>query len=382
MSGPNFRIAVLWKRRYMGQDVILDRYARLYELPRGLAELGHDVLGLCLSYRALPPADAEHSISGDGRLRWRAFNSGTAMSALPRYWRQLGRELAVFRPDLLLSGSDALHCALTHRLARRRKVPYVLDLYDNYDSFGLTRFPGLRPLYRQALRRADGLVAVSKPLAEYLRDIAPGVPVMTLESTVDPARFYPRPQAKARARLQLPPQGKLLGVSGSLNRNRGICDLYRAFLSLAEADSRLFLVLAGDIDPREPPPGHPRVIYLGRLSHDDMPWFFCALDLALVPMIDTAFGRYAFPQKAYEIMACRTPLLTTRVGALADLMGGAPECLYPPHNPQALQEAIERQLTRPVCPELTIPSWREQVERLQSWLEINTSLPLPKTRCL
>lgn len=45
------RIAVFWKRRYMGQDVISDRYARLYELPRGLAELGHEVRVFCLSYR-------------------------------------------------------------------------------------------------------------------------------------------------------------------------------------------------------------------------------------------------------------------------------------------------------------------------------------------
>jgi len=44
------RIAVLWKRRYMGQDVITDRYARLYEFPRGLAASGHGVLALCLNY--------------------------------------------------------------------------------------------------------------------------------------------------------------------------------------------------------------------------------------------------------------------------------------------------------------------------------------------
>ena len=44
------RIAFLCKRRYMGKDVIDDRYARLYEIPYQLAECGHDVLGLCLSY--------------------------------------------------------------------------------------------------------------------------------------------------------------------------------------------------------------------------------------------------------------------------------------------------------------------------------------------
>ena len=46
------RIAVLWKRRYMGHDVIEDRYARLYELPMGLAGFGHGVRVICLGYRA------------------------------------------------------------------------------------------------------------------------------------------------------------------------------------------------------------------------------------------------------------------------------------------------------------------------------------------
>ena len=49
------RIAFLCKRRYMSKDVILDRYARLYEIPRQLALLGHEVLGLCMSYQNVPP---------------------------------------------------------------------------------------------------------------------------------------------------------------------------------------------------------------------------------------------------------------------------------------------------------------------------------------
>lgn len=40
------RIAYLCKRQYMSHDVIVDRYARLYEQPRQLALRGHEVLGL------------------------------------------------------------------------------------------------------------------------------------------------------------------------------------------------------------------------------------------------------------------------------------------------------------------------------------------------
>ena len=46
------RILVLTKRQYMGKDLLDDRFGRFRELPLELARLGHQVHGLCLSYRA------------------------------------------------------------------------------------------------------------------------------------------------------------------------------------------------------------------------------------------------------------------------------------------------------------------------------------------
>lgn len=363
------RIAVLWKRRYMGQDVITDRYARLYELPRGLAEAGHQVVALCLNYHAGTPVTRQDPVPAPGSLTWHGWQAGPwLVGGLPGWWRALHAELTRLLPELLLGGSDAVHAVLTRHLARRLGIPYVLDLYDNYEAFGLTRLPGLRPLYRRALRDAAGIVAVSDPLAAHVRDLAPGVPVMTLESTIDPARFQPQPRAAARARLGLPDPARLLGVSGSLHRSRGIGQVYETFTALAADDPTLHLALAGDLDRRAPPPPHPRIHWLGRLPHDAMATFFSALDLALIPMIDTDFGRYAFPQKAAEIIACGTPLLTARVGALALLLADSPECLYDPATPGGLARQIRGQLSRPTPARIEIPTWAAQARRLADFL--------------
>ncbi len=363
------RIAVLWKRRYMGQDVITDRYARLYELPQGLAQGGHEVLALCLNYH---PGQAEcrvDAVPPPGALVWRGYQAGPwLVGGLPDYWRSVLAELEAFQPALLLGGSDAPHAILTRQLARRLGIPYLLDLYDNYEAFGLGRLPGVTRWYRRALREAAGITAVSDLLTEYVRTLAPGVPVMTLESTIDPRRFYPRDPVVACERLGLPAAGRLLGVSGSLHPNRGIGQVYAAFARLSATDPGLHLVLAGDAPRRQPPPRHPRLHWLGRLPHDEMPHFFSALDLALVPMIDTAFGRYAFPQKAYEIMACGTPLLTARVGALARTLAGYPACLYDAGNPGDLDQRIQQQLANPVTPEIPIPSWADQSVRLAGFI--------------
>ena len=139
----------------MGQDVIADRYARLYELPRGLAEAGHQVLVSCLSYQPTGRTRRVDPVTGSGSLTWRGYDAGPLwIGGLPAYWRVLRHDLGDFAPDVLLGGSDAPHAVLTHQLARRLGRPYVLDLYDNFDSFGLTQLPGLRPLYRRSLRNA------------------------------------------------------------------------------------------------------------------------------------------------------------------------------------------------------------------------------------
>jgi len=363
------RIAVLWKRRYMGNDVITDRYARLYELPLGLAQDGHAVLALCLSYRHAQPERRVDPISGPGSLVWQGYNAGPGwVGGLPGYWRSALAQLRAFRPDVLLGGSDAPHAVLTQHFARRLGLPYYIDLYDNFESFGLTRIPGLLSLYRRALCGASGIAAVSDLLAEYVRTLAPGVPVITLESTIDPERFFARDRQAVRARLGLPAQGRLVGVSGSLARSRGVDLVYESFLRLSADDPTLYLVLAGDLDRRMPPPRHPRVLYLGRIPHAEMPYFFSAIDLALIPMLDTAFGRYAFPQKAYEIMACGTPLLTARVGALARTLADYPACLYDGAVPGELDRGIRRQLTEPLLPPLPIPSWTQQSVRLAAFM--------------
>ncbi len=360
------RIAVLWKRRYMGHDVISDRYARLYELPRGLAESGHSVSAFCLNYHAGEPERRVDSVDPPGSLTWVGYQSGPwLVGGLAGYWRSLMAELRAFRPDVVLGGSDAPHVVLTRHVAKRLGVPYVLDLYDHYEAFGLAKLPGMRSLYRRAIRGASGVSAVSELLAEYVQTLAPGVPVITLESTIDPARFYPRDRVVARERLGLPPTARLIGVSGSLSRNRGIDRVYASFLRLSAEDPSLHLALAGDVDRRYPPPRHPRIHWLGRIAHDAMPVFFSALDLALVPMIDTPFGRYAFPQKAYEILACGTPLLTTRVGALERTLAAYPECLYALGDEGDLDRRVGAQLSDPKVPDVPIPSWRDQAGLLE-----------------
>ncbi len=213
------RIAYLCKRQYMGHDVVADRYARLYEQPRQLALRGHAVLGLCLSYRRTDPRDEAHEAE-PGSLRWVGLAPGSlgVIGAL-RYPGQAFRVLRDFAPDLLVGASDAPHIVLGHWLARRLGVPFAADLYDHFESFGLSRLPGIVSLYRRALRDAAVVTCVSEPLAELVRRNYGALgTVLALPSTIDRTVFRPLDRSACRSQLGLPVDGKLVGTAGGLSR--------------------------------------------------------------------------------------------------------------------------------------------------------------------
>ncbi|MBK6659122.1 MAG: glycosyltransferase family 4 protein [Proteobacteria bacterium] len=365
------RILCLFKRRYMRKDVIVDRYARLYELPRQLALRGHEVLGLCLNYRGRAAAFTSVDAQGAGRLRWQSCDLGaTLLPGLLDYRRLVHEAIAAFRPDILLGGSDSLHVAMTAHFARAARLPYALDLFDNYESFGLARLPGLTRAYHHALRHADAVTCVSEPLrAMIAARHAPPERVSTLESTINHELFHPRDRAASRARLGLPANARLVGTAGALDASRGIATLYRAYERLSAAHPDLHLVLAGPRAGATPLPDAPRVIHLGELPHERIPELFSALDVAVICMRDTAFGRYAFPQKAYEIIACRTPVVAARVGALATLLSGQAHSLYEVDDIDSLQRCLAAQLAAPSPCDMPVPDWAAQAAHLEAVLE-------------
>src|SRR5690606_2792663 len=122
VEAGKMRIAFLCKRRYMGKDVILDRYARLYEIPCQLAKLGHEVRGYCLDYHAASEGEWEHEASR-GALRWESRSLGTLrVPELLGYPRHLLKQLRTFSPDILIGASDIPHVALARWLSRRLRI--------------------------------------------------------------------------------------------------------------------------------------------------------------------------------------------------------------------------------------------------------------------
>ena len=363
------RIAFLCKRRYMGKDVIDDRYARLYEIPYQLAEFGHDVLGLCLSYYRDKEGEWQHPTRA-GSLRWISHSLG--LTVLPDLLAYPGKAIAAVREhasDIVIGASDIPHVVLGAWVAQHLDRPFAAELYDNFESFGLARIPGSIRAYRRAVRRADVVSCTSETLARHVREAyrARG-DVLALPSTVDLAVFRARDRAACRRSLGLPESARLVGTAGGLHADKGIGTLYRAFERLAAEEPDTHLVLAGPTDNRLKPPTGPRVHYLGELAHTRVAELFSALDVGVIYLRDTPFGRFCFPQKAYEMAACGIPIVAADIGEMRTLLAETPECLYRADDADSLAAALGAQLHKPHRTGITPEDWHSLVARLNEAL--------------
>lgn len=360
------RVLVLCKRRYTGKDLLSDRYGRLYELPKALASFGHQVAGLALSYRlgdpigdSLPPKDV---------VDWHA---GYALPWPPTYLRQLEKLVQRFDPEMVWASSDVLHVILADRLAVRMGLPLVIDLYDDYEAFGLARLPGLTLRYRRACARADALTVVTHSLGKIMATrLSRPVPVNIIGNGVAPGSFRMRSKPEARTRLGLPQDCVLIGSAGALDASRGVQHLVNAFQRIRQDRTDTRLVLAGPRDRAFRPSGIEGIIDLGVLPHEEMPWLFSALDVGVVCNRDSKFGRACYPMKLAEMIACGVPVVAASVGDVPRILAYREQCLYSPDDSVQLAQRVRSQITNPMRadPE-SVPTWHELGQLLSRTLE-------------
>jgi teichuronic acid biosynthesis glycosyltransferase TuaC len=364
------RVLVLAKRFYTGKDMLIDRYGRVYEFSRVLASLGHSVYGVVLDYR-MSGDDGGGRCIQDGKLTWETGKLfPNPFSGILAYLDRITSAVSRFTPDTVLSVSDVFHVVLGDWLAAKYGLRHVVDLYDNYESFSAARIPGLISLFRRALRRADGIVCVSQPLATYVRDqcrlqTTPQI----IRNAVDTKRFLPRDRTDCRRTLHLPEGKILVGYGGAIAGSRGINVVFQAHRELKAGNPDIHLVLAGPVDKYTEIPNNKDVHYLGELEYTNMPEFFSALDVGIVSNRDSSFGRYCFPQKFFEMLACDTPVVTASTGEMTDLMEGCAHAVFQPEVIKDLVRAVLKQLDTPCKPTIDIPCWFRQGKVLSDYLE-------------
>ncbi len=161
----------------------------------------------------------------------------------------------------------------------------------------------------------------------------------------DPARFDP---AASRRRYGL--EGyRVLMFPGTVRPHKGLEDILLALDRLEQADLRLVMVGGRKPDNYEDQlldRWQRWIIKLPRQPIEAMPDIVAAAHVVVVPQRDTPTARAQFPLKLTDGMAMAKPILTTRVGDIAAIVGeGA--YLADPGSPEQLADCLQQIFQQP-----------------------------------
>jgi len=341
----------------MGKDLIDDRFGRFREIPLRLSQMGHEVIGLCLSY-----SRRKEGWIKDGFVLWGSINAtGIKLPGIMRF--VYNAQKAASKSDLIWACSDSIYGIIGYFLSKKNHIPLIFDLYDNFEYFFMARLPVIKQLYRYVVRSCDAVTCVSRPLAGLVNSYGRKKLTTILDNAVRNDLFVPLHKEKCRENLKLPKNVRFLGTAGGLTSTRGIKILFDAFDIIKNKHPDIHLAVAGPRDINIP--RNERIHDLGILPFERVPIFLNALDVGIVCNLDNAFGNYCFPQKTRELMACNIPIIAANVGSMKDVFKEHSEWLYEPGNVKSLVEVIENRFADRTTNYERPPAWADLAQSLE-----------------
>lgn len=144
-----------------------------------------------------------------------------------------------------------------------------------------------------------------------------------------------------RERLGIDVQKYVYGFVGRISRDKGNNELIKAFREI-ESNSNVVLLLLGanegsiDKSLQEWADNCPKVIFTGRVNHDDIPKYLAAMDVLVHPTYREGFGMVL-----QEAMAMEVPIITTNIPGPSEVIEeGVSGVLVPSHDAVALGDAM------------------------------------------
>ena len=268
--------------------------------------------------------------------------------------------------DVLIASSPPLfpHVAGAVVVAARggRLVLEVRDLWPDYlVDMGAVRRNGMagRALFaleRALLRRADAIAVVTDSFRERL--IAKGArpdSVHVLPNGVDLAQYHRDDSGVPLPALQVRPGEFVAGYLGTFGSGQALTDLVDVASVLAEHDSSVRIVLAGDglqkarVVAAAAERRLTNLSILPPIAKSDTRAFYNSCDVCLVPLAPIPVFQETVPSKIFEVMACERPVLASLDGEgrrIVERAGAG--VVVPPGDARAIAEALLRLKAMPL----------------------------------
>lgn len=221
--------------------------------------------------------------------------------------------------------------------AFNHSIPLVLSLQEGDEEDHLKRYVLnneffyrllIRPWHLLVFKKADLITVISEALKSRALRNAPHAKTLVIPNGVDLPRFQvaltPSERLSLREKHMIPADAECLITSSRLVYKNAVDDIISA---LAKLPPNFFLIIAGDGPLRKSLEElaktlklRKRVLFLGTVSHDELPRLLKASDIFIRPSRSEGMG-----VSFLEAMAAGIPVIATPVG-------GIPDFLFDPKN--------------------------------------------------
>ncbi len=268
------------------------------------------------------------------------------VNAVQAFIAREGRDYHLIHSHYWLSGQAGI------ALAARMQTPHVMSFHTlaqtKSEAFPLNReHPERAPMETKIAASADRIIAWTEHEATALREKY-GVAANRITIApigVDLDRFSRKEQSVARRRLGIDPDDEVVLYVGRLDAIKGPRVLLHAASKLRDRARLRVMMVGGDQDDgdsarlrefAEEKGLNGRVTFTGSVLHEELPWYYSAASVQVVPSYYESFSMVTA-----EALASGTPVIASNVGGPATLVQhGVAGYLVPPADETALAARI------------------------------------------
>jgi glycosyltransferase involved in cell wall biosynthesis len=268
-------------------------------------------------------------------------------------------------------GSGVPLVATVHHPISVDRVVEIASATSLLQRLGKRRWYGFTRMQARVARRMSSIVTVSSSsAADIVRDFKVSPHVMrTVPIGVDSATFTPPGAPRV--------PGRIVAVSSSDSPLKGVKVLLEA-IAKVRTGRDIELVVVGRPKPDGPVSRavtdlglHEHVRFVAGLSDAGLAELLGSAEVAVVPSL---YEGFSIP--AVEAMACATPLIATRGGALPEVVGedGTTAVLVTPGDPAELADALDALLDDDERRAALGAAGRRRVQQCYTWQRVATTM--------
>lgn len=285
-------------------------------------------------------------------------------------------------PDLVIARVSSYNCSPVW-LSKRFDIPFLIEIDSpsSYENIHFQKFfnrtrPILYGMEKQFIMSGKAAFTVSNQLQNYF--IQRGIPetmLSVIPNGADAQRFRPDLDHETiKQRYQL--NGSLvIGFVGSFIYWHGIENLMYIIKNILDSYKEVKFLMVGDGGPMKAGletfirenKYQDRALLTGFVSHDDIPTYMSAMDIALAPYPGLDFFYYS-PVKIYEYMSSGIALVSTRIGQIAEVVEhGKTGLLSTPDNREEFVAHIKTLIEDEALRRAIARDAREEIMKKHTW---------------